>query len=83
MSKSMETSNLDKKEAVLSEQSAAFINFLTNCGYLGDKQIDDVKIREAKKRLPSGLTIIPRCFWRTTVPSSGWWNAFRMQSQKS
>ena len=72
MSKSMETSNLDKKEAVLSEQSAAFINFLTNCGYLGDKQIDDVKIREAKKRLPSGLTIIPRCFWRTTVPSFGW-----------
>lgn len=50
MSKSMETSNLDKKEAVLSEQSAAFINFLTNRGYLGDKQIDNVKIREAKKK---------------------------------
>lgn len=50
MSKSMEKSNLDKKEAALSEQSAAFINFLTNRGYLGDKQIDDVQIREAKKK---------------------------------
>ena len=67
MSKSMEKSNLDKKEAALSEQSAAFINFLTNRGYLGDKQIDDVKIREAKKRLQPGLTITPKCFWKTTV----------------
>ena len=50
MSKSMEKSNLDKKEAALSEQSAAFINFLTNRGYLGDKQIDDVKIRESESR---------------------------------
>lgn len=50
MSKSKEKSDLGNKETVLSEQSAAFVQYLTERGYLGDKKIDDEQIREAKKK---------------------------------
>lgn len=50
MNKSMEKSNLGNKETVLSEQSAAFVQYLMERGYLSDKNIDDEQIREAKKK---------------------------------
>ncbi len=50
MIKSKEKSNLTRKEAALSKQSAAFIDLLMARGYIGDPNIEDEKIREAKQK---------------------------------
>lgn len=58
--KSKKPSLYDAQEEQLQLQSASFVDFLTRKGVLEDHNIDNERVRKAKKILHKGHITIPR-----------------------